>query len=129
MHVPVSGGGNGVCRQLQAVLRQLEAQPKRAQCIASEGQRLSRELHMGRVYDYMSGVLREASGRQQEGVARAAARANAARRVDKRNYFSFIPPAKRPWMEHLFVPWHRQRFNATPMLPPHGAEEASGLFH
>ena len=84
---------------------------------------------MGRVYDYMSGVLREASGRQQEGVARAAARANAARRVDKRNYFSFIPPAKRPWMEHLFVPWHRQRFNATPMLPPHGAEEASGLFH
>ena len=127
--VPISGGGNGVCRQLQNVLEQLESHPQRAQCIARAGQRLSGELHMERVYSYMSGVLREASQRQQPDVARRVVRAERSRRVTKHNYFSFIPPAKRPWMEHIFVPWHRERFNTTPFLPPHGAEEASGLFH
>ena len=59
--MPVGGGvsGGGVCRQLQAALSQLEAMPERAQCVAAEGQRLSRELSMERVYDYMAGLLRE----------------------------------------------------------------------
>ena len=84
---------------------------------------------MERVYGYMAQVLTEASARQAEGVARSVVRAEASRLVTRQNYFSFIPPAKRPWMEHIFVPWYRQRFNETPMLPPHGAETASGLFH
>ena len=84
---------------------------------------------MDRVYDYMAGVLSEASRRQQEDVARRVVAQERSRVVTKQNYFSFIPPAKRPWMEHIFVPWYRGRFNATPMLPPHGAETASGLFH
>ena len=129
VHVPVSGGGAGVCRQLQSVLRVLERQPERGQCIASEGQRLAREMSIDRVYDYMSGILREASARQQPDVAREVIKAERSRRVDRSNYFSFIPPAKRPWMEHIFVPWHADRFNATPFLPPHGVETASGLFH
>ena len=49
--------------------------------------------------------------------------------MTKRNYFSFIPPAKRPWMEHIFLPWHRDRFNGTALLPPHAPETGSGLFH
>ena len=131
IHVPVGGGvsGGGVCRQLQAALTQLEAMPERAQCVAAEGQRLSRELSMERVYDYMAGLLREASLRQQEDVARRVVAAEHSHKVTRHNYFSFIPPAKRPWMEHIFVPWYRDRFNETPMLPPHGAETASGLFH
>ena len=84
---------------------------------------------MERVYDYMSGVLSEAAARQQPDVARRVIQAERSRLVTRLNFFSFIPPAKRPWMEHIFVPWHRARFNATPFVPPHGAEEASGLFH
>ena len=42
VHVPVSGGGAGVCRQLQAVLQKLDKQPEHARCIAGEGQRLRR---------------------------------------------------------------------------------------
>jgi hypothetical protein len=130
VHVPVgAGGGAGVCRQLEVALRQLESQPERAMCVAGEGQRLSRELSMDRVYDYMAGTLTAASGRQQEGLAARVVAAERSRHVTRQNYFSFIPPAKRPWMEHLFVPAHRARFNATPFLPPHGPETASGLFH
>lgn len=129
IYVPVGGGNGGVCRALSAALEALERSPARAKCIASEGARLSRELSMERVYGYMAQVLTEASARQAEGVARSVVRAEASRLVTRQNYFSFIPPAKRPWMEHIFVPWYRQRFNETPMLPPHGAETASGLFH
>jgi hypothetical protein len=74
-------------------------------------------------------VLSEAAARQQPDVARRVIQAERSRLVTRLNFFSFIPPAKRPWMEHIFVPWHRARFNATPFVPPHGAEEASGLFH
>ena len=129
IHVPVNGGGNGVCRQLQSTLTMLESQPERAQCVAAEGARLSKTLSMDRVYDYMAGLVREASLRQQEGLAKRVVAAERSRLVARQNYFSFIPPAKRPWMEHIFVPWYRQQFNETPMLPPHGAETASGLFH
>lgn len=132
VHVPVGGGGGGgggVCRQLQMVLTALEAQPERARCIAAEGERLSRKMSMERVYGYMAGVLTEASRRQQDGVASRVVAAERSRLVTRHNYFSFIPPAKRPWMEHLFVPAHRQAFNETPMMPPHGGETASGLFH
>ena len=133
VYVPVgSNGGSargGVCRQLQATLAQLEQEPERAKCIAAEGERLSNELSMPRVYDYMAGVLTEASLRQQQGVAARVVKQERSRLVTRQNYFSFIPPAKRPWMEHIFVPWYRARFNDTPLLPPHGAETASGLFH
>ena len=118
-----------VCEQLQKVVARLDKQPERARCVASEGQRLSHELPMSSVYEYMAGVLREASTRQEDGLASRVKSAERARLVTKQNFFSFIPPAKRPWMEHIFVPWHRESFNATPMLPPHGGEEASGLFH
>ena len=84
---------------------------------------------MDRVYEYMAETVREASSKLQPGVARQVVRAERSRLVTKQNYFSFIPPAKRPWMEHLFVPSHRGRFNQTPILPPHGPETASGLFH
>ena len=129
IHVPVGANGGGVCRQLQQTLAALEKQPERARCVASEGERLSRDLSMGDVYDYMAGTLKEASSRQEEGLARRVIAAERSRLVTRQNYFSFIPPAKRPWMEHLFVPSHRERFNVTPMLPPHGPETASGLFH
>ena len=123
------GGGAGVCKQLQAAMSQLEAVPERAKCIARAGQELSRTMDMGGVYGYMAGALREASARQQEGVARRVVRAENSRLVTKQNFFSFVPPAKRPWMEHIFVPTHRDRFNNTPFLPPRGAETSSGLFH
>ena len=84
---------------------------------------------MDRIYDYMSRTLRGASARQVADVASRAVAAESSRHVSKRNFFSFIPPAKRPWMQHLFVPAHRAAFNATPLLPPHGVETASGLFH
>jgi len=129
IHVPVNAGGGGVCRQLKATLEVLEAQPERAQCVASEGARLSKTLDMDRVYDYMADLLQEASMRQQVGVAKRVVAAERSRLVTRQNFFSFIPPAKRPWMEHIFVPWYRERFNETPMLPPHGPETASGLFH
>ena len=134
VHVPIGGangggGGGGVCRQLQSVLQRLEAEPDRAKCIAAEGQRLSRSLNMEVVYDYMAGILREASLRQQEDVAKRVIQAESSRKVTRQNYFSFVPPAKRPWMQHIFVPWHKQLFNETPLVPPHGPETASGLFH
>lgn len=132
VHVPVGGGGMGggsVCRHLQSALRQLEATPRRARCVARAGQELSKRLDMASVYDYMGETLAQASARQQEGLARRVVSAEQSRKVTKHNFFSFVPPAKRPWMENIFVPWHHGRFNATPLLPPHGAETASGLFH
>lgn len=71
----------------------------------------------------------QASARQQDDVVSRVVRAEQSRLVTKQNFFTFVPPAKRPWMENIFLPWHRSRFNATPLLPPHGAETASGLFH
>ena len=84
---------------------------------------------MPRVYDYMASLLTGAALRQQAGVAKAAAKAERSRRVTKANFFAFVPPAKRPWMEHIFRQWHSDRFNATPLLPPRAEETASGLFH
>jgi len=51
------------------------------------------------------------------------------RLVTKANFFSFVPPEKRPWMEHVFMPWHATAFSATPLLPPRTDENGSGLFH
>ena len=132
LFVPVGGaggGGGGVCKQLIAAMSQLEAVPERAKCIARGGQELSRAMDMEHVYDYMASTLSEASVRQQEGVARQVIRAENSRLVTKQNFFSFVPPAKRPWMENIFVPAHQSRFNNTPLLPPHGDETSSGLFH
>ena len=127
--VPLSGSGGGACKQLRATLRELDKSPAKAQCIARRGQQLAAELAMPRVYDYMASLLTGASLRQQAGVAKAAAKAERSRRVTKANFFSFVPPAKRPWMEHIFRQWHSDRFNATPLLPPRAEETASGLFH
>ena len=131
LFVPVggAGGGGGVCKQLVAAMAQLDAVPERAKCIARSGQELSRAMGMERVYGYMASTLSEASARQQEGVARRVIRAENSHLVTKQNFFSFVPPAKRPWMENIFVPAHRDRFNNTPLLPPRGAETSSGLFH
>ena len=118
-----------MCKQLKAAISQLEEMPKRAECLARAGQELSRELNMDRVYEYMGSSLREASLRQQEGVARRVIRAERSHLVTKQNFFSFVPPAKRPWMQHIFVPAHRDRFNSTPFLEPRGPETSSGLFH
>ena len=86
-------------------------------------------MSMDRVYDYMSGILSRASRRQQVDVAKRVVQAERSRIVTRQNFFSFIPLSKRPWMEHMFVPWHRGSFNETPLLPPLGTEEASGLFN
>lgn len=52
LYVPVGGGGGGgghaVCRALSQAIEALEHEPQRAQCVASEGARLSREMNMGR---------------------------------------------------------------------------------
>lgn len=132
LFVPVGGaggGGGGVCKQLVAAMSQLEAVPERAKCIARGGQELSRAMSMEHVYDYMASTLGEASARQQEGVARRVIREEKSHLVTKQNFFSFVPPAKRPWMENIFVTAHRGRFNSTPLLPPRGVETSSGLFH
>ena len=132
LFVPVGGaggGGGGVCKQLIAAMSKLEALPERAKCIARGGQELSRAMGMEHVYDYMASTLGEASARQEEGVARKVIRAEKSHLVTKQNFFSFVPPAKRPWMENIFVPAHRDRFNNTPLLPPRGEETSSGLFH
>ena len=132
LFVPVgggAGGGGGVCKQLKQAMAQLEAVPQRARCIARGGQQLSRAMDMEHVYDYMASTLREASLRQEDGVAARVIRAESSHLVTKQNFFSFVPPAKRPWMEHIFVPAHQDRFNNTPFLPPRGAETSSGLFH
>ena len=44
-------------------------------------------------------LLTGASLRQQAGVAKAAAKAERSRRVTKAHFFSFVPPAQRPWPE------------------------------
>ena len=129
VHIQVPAHGSGVCEQLEKVLDRLETQEERAKCVADEGQRLSYEMNMQHVYGYMAGVLTEASRRQQDDVADKVIRAERARQVTKENYFSFIPEAKRPWMEHIFVPWHKSRFEQTPLIPPRGPETSSGLFH
>ncbi|KAL1522139.1 hypothetical protein AB1Y20_021779 [Prymnesium parvum] len=127
LFVPIVRGG--VCRQLQATISRLETRPEQARCIARAGRELSRRLDMDAVYDYMAETLTQASARQQDDVARRVVQAEQSRLVTKQNYFAFVPPAKRPWMENIFVPWHRASFNSTPLLQPHGAETASGLFH
>ena len=131
LFVPVGagGGGAGVCKQLQTAMSQLEAVPERAKCIAEAGRELSRQLDMERGYAYMSAALGEASIRQEEGVARRVAQVERSHLVTKQNFFAFVPPAKRPWMEHIFVPAHRESFNSTPFLAPRGVETSSGLFH
>jgi hypothetical protein len=118
-----------VCDRLQAAITELEQVPHRAECMAKKGQQLAAALDMPRVYKYMAGVLNEASLRQKPDVAKRVVAKEGSRLVTKDNYFSFIPAAKRPWMENAFVPWHAAAFNATPFLPPHGVETASGLFH
>jgi len=125
----VPATASNVCERLQVALHGLEAAPERGACLAARGQQLAAELSLPRVYSYLAGVLNEASARQRPDVARKAAEKGGSRRVTKANFFSFVPPAKRPWMEQVFVPWHAAAFNATPLLPPHGGETASGLFH
>jgi len=125
----VPATASNVCERLQVALHGLEAAPERGECLAARGQQLAAELSLPRVYSYLAGVLNEASARQRPDVARKAAEKGGSRRVTKANFFSFVPPAKRPWMEQVFVPWHAAAFNATPLLPPHGGETASGLFH
>lgn len=118
-----------VCDRLQAAITKLEGVPRRAECIARRGQQLAASFDMPRVYAYMAAVLNEASMRQKPDVAKRVMAKEGSRLVTKDNFFSFVPPAKRPWIEKVFVPWHAAAFNATPLLPPHGAETASGLFH
>ena len=118
-----------VCERLQATITQLEQVPLRAECVARRGQELAASLSMPRVYTYLAEVLNEASRRQKPEVARRVVAKENSRLVTKANFFSFVPSAKRPWMEHVFVPWHANAFNATPLLPPRGEETASGLFH
>eukprot|EP00965_Chrysotila_dentata_P158009 5220429-Pleurochrysis_carterae.AAC.1 len=77
----------------------LERTPRRAECLARRGQSLASTLSMDTVYAYLAGVLTEASLRQRPGVARRAAVAEKSRLVTKQNFFTFIPPAKRPWIE------------------------------
>ena len=116
-------------RLLQAAIAQLDKMPRRTECLARRGRQLASVVGMESVYGYIAGILNEASLRQQPDVARQVVKAERSRLVTKHNYFSFIPPAKRPWMEHMFRHWHRDLFNETALLPPHSTETGSGLFH
>ena len=78
---------------------------------AAEGERLSREMSMDQVYDYMAGTLKEASTRQEEGLAKRVIKAERSRLVTRQNYFSFIPPAIEKWVVFVVSPfvgegWH-----------------------
>ena len=133
IYVPSSPAEDGstVCDRLAAALADLESDPKRLGCIARRGRALTRALTMDRVYEYTAAVLRAAARAQENGTARRVARVERSRRVTINNFFGFVPPEKRPWMEHLFVPWHRKSFergNGTFLMPPFGDETVDGLF-
>ena len=71
----------------------------------------------------------QASLRQADGLARGVIAAEGSRRVTLENFFTFVPPAKRPWIEHVFRRYHSTEFNRTAVLPPRAAETGTGLFH
>ena len=125
--VPVTEAN--ICSRLADVLSDLGALPRRAECIAGRGQQLAVVLDMPRVYAYLAALLNEASLRQRHGIASRAVAKLRSRLVTKANFFSFVPPAKRPWIDSVFAAWHAPAFNATPLLPSRGPETTSGLFH
>ena len=97
-----------VCAALQAALAELDASPGRAQCIAERGQQLARSLTMDKVHDYLANVLRGAAAVQRPEVVRrhSDAMATSPSVVTKRNLLRHVSESTRPWIEHLFLPWH-----------------------
>ena len=71
----------------------------------------------------------QASLRQAVGLASGVIAAEGSRRVTVENFFTFVPPVKRPWIEHVFRRYHPAEFNRTAVLPPRAAETGTGLFH
>jgi len=74
----------------------------------------------------MAAVLNEASMRQKLDVAKRVMAKEGSRLVTKANFFSFVPPAKRPWIEKVFVPWHAAAFNAPAQAASDRVARGSG---
>ena len=106
-----------ICEAVSAALAEVEATPGKARCIAERGQQLARALTMERVYAYMAGVVTAAAAIQQPEIVRAAAARGSV--VTKRNWLRHASASTRPWLEHIFLPWH----NAT---PPRGERAGGG---
>ena len=124
VHVRRRAGKDDICNAVAAALAEIDATPGRAQCIAQRGQQLARSLTMERVYAYMAGVVTRAAAAQQPEVVRATASRGSV--VTKRNLMRHVSASTRPWMEHIFLPWHNasrlavaRAETAEDMRPPH----------